>query len=46
MFASKIKDVKQTNMLEFVEYCFEQIPNEKLREEGAEDSKRADKIKG
>lgn len=32
-FASKIKYVKQTNMLKFVEYCFEQIPNEKLWEE-------------
>lgn len=30
VFASKIKGVKQTNMLEFVEYCFEHIPNEKL----------------
>ncbi len=37
-FASKIKGVKQTNMLEFVEYCFEQIPDEKLWEEGGEDS--------
>lgn len=26
-------------MLEFVEYCFEQIPDEKLWEEGGEDSK-------
>ncbi len=34
LFASKIKGVKQTNMLEFIEYCFEQIPNEKLWEEG------------
>ena len=24
-FAKKIKDVKQTNMLELVEYCFEQL---------------------
>ena len=39
LFASKIKGVKQTNMLEFVEYCFEQIPDEKLWEEGGEDSK-------
>ena len=38
-FASKIKGVKQTNMLEFVEYCFEQIPNEKLWEEGGKDTK-------
>lgn len=29
-FASKIKGVQQTNLLEFVEYCFEQIPNETL----------------
>lgn len=29
-FATKIKGIKQTNMLEFIEYCFEQIPNEKL----------------
>ena len=34
LFASKIKGVKQTNMLKFIEYCFEQIPNEKLWEEG------------
>lgn len=33
IFASKLKGVKQTNMLEFIEYCFEQIPNEKLWEE-------------
>lgn len=38
-FASKIKGVKQTNMLEFVEYCFEQVPNEKLWEEGGKDTK-------
>lgn len=35
-FASKIKGVKQTNMLELIEYCFEQIPNEKLWEEGGQ----------
>lgn len=29
-FASKIKGLQQTNLLEFVEYCFEQIPNETL----------------
>lgn len=29
-FASKIKGLRQTNLLEFVEYCFEQIPNETL----------------
>lgn len=34
-FASKIKGVQQTNMLEFVEYCFKQIPNENLWEEGS-----------
>lgn len=33
VFATKIKDVKQTNMLKFIEYCFEQIPNEKLWED-------------
>lgn len=33
-FAAKIKGVKETNILEFIEYCFEQIPNEKLWEEG------------
>lgn len=34
-FALKIRDVKQTNMLEFIEYCFEQIPSETLWEEGS-----------
>lgn len=29
-FAAKIKGIKQTNMLEFIEYCFEQIPDEIL----------------
>lgn len=29
-FASKIKGLQQTNLLVFVEYCFEQIPNETL----------------
>lgn len=38
-FASKIKSVKQTNMLEFIVYCFEQIPNEKLWEEGGQKPK-------
>lgn len=38
-FASRIKNVKQTNMLEFIEYCFEQIPNEKLWEEGGQKPK-------
>ena len=38
-FAAKIKGVQQTNMLEFVEYCFEQIPNENLWEEGGQDPK-------
>lgn len=32
-FANRIRGVKQTNMLEFIEYCFQQIPNEKLWEE-------------
>lgn len=32
-FASKIKGLQQTNLLEFVEYCFEQIPNETLWDE-------------
>ncbi len=34
IFASKIKNVKETNMLEFVNYCMEQIPDAKLWEEG------------
>ena len=38
-FASKIKGVKQTNMLEFIDYCIEQIPNEKLWEEGGQNTK-------
>lgn len=38
-FASKIKNVKQTNMLEFIEYCFEQIPKENLWEEGGQKPK-------
>lgn len=38
-FASKIKNVKQTNMLEFIEYYFAQIPNEKLWEEGGQKPK-------
>lgn len=29
-FASKIKGLQQTNLLEFIEYCFKQIPNETL----------------
>ena len=29
-FAEKISGIRQTNMLEFVEYCFEQLPGEKL----------------
>ena len=29
-FASKIKGLQQTNLLDFIEYCFEQIPNETL----------------
>lgn len=35
-FAKKIKGVKETNMLEFVEYCFLFIPNEELWEERGE----------
>lgn len=31
--ASKLKNVKQTNLLEFIEYCFAQIPNENLWDE-------------
>lgn len=34
-FASKIRNVEQTNMLEFVKYCFEQIPGEKLWEDSS-----------
>ena len=29
-FANKIKGIKKTNMLEFIEYCFMQLPDEKL----------------
>lgn len=29
-FAKKIKGIKETNMLAFVEYCFQQMPGEKL----------------
>ncbi len=29
-FAKKIKEINETNMLAFVEYCFQQIPGEKL----------------
>lgn len=29
-FAAKIKGIRQTNMLKFIEYCFEQLPSEKL----------------
>lgn len=29
-FAKKIKNIKETNMLEFVEYCFQQLPQENL----------------
>lgn len=32
-FAKKLKGIKETNMLAFVEYCFQQIPEEKLWEE-------------
>lgn len=35
-FANKIKGVKGTNMLEFVEYCFQQLPSENLWEERGE----------
>lgn len=35
-FAKKIKGIKQTNLLEFVEYCIHQIPGENLWEEGDE----------
>lgn len=38
-FAKRIKEVKQTNMLEFVEYCFEQLPDENLWEERGKDTK-------
>ena len=34
IFANRIKNVKETNMLEFVNYCMEQIPEAKLWEEG------------
>ena len=29
-FAQKIKGIKETNMLAFIEYCFEQLPGENL----------------
>ena len=29
-FAKKIKEINETNMLAFVEYCFQQMPGEKL----------------
>ena len=29
-FAKKIKGIKETNMLTFVEYCFQQLPGEEL----------------
>lgn len=32
MFVNKIRNVKETNMLEFVEYCFQQIPGARLWE--------------
>ena len=32
MFANKIRNVKETNMLEFIEYCFQQIPSARLWE--------------
>lgn len=35
-FAEKIKNVRETNMVEFVEYCFQQMPGEKLWEERSE----------
>lgn len=39
IFASKIRGVKETNMLEFIEYCIQQIPNQKLWEERGENRK-------
>lgn len=30
IFAKKIDGVKETNMLAFVEYCFQQMPGEEL----------------
>ena len=32
-FAGKINGIKETNMLKFVEYCFQQLPGEQLWEE-------------
>ena len=32
-FARKIKGIKETNMLAFVEYCFQQLPGEQLWKE-------------
>lgn len=36
VFAERIKNVKETNMLAFIEYCFQQIPGENLWEERGE----------
>ena len=35
-FAKKIEGIKETNMLTIVEYCFQQMPGEKLWEESGE----------
>ena len=35
-FAKKIEGITETNMLTFVEYCFQQMPGEKLWEERGE----------
>jgi hypothetical protein len=32
-FAAKIKGIRETNMLSFIEYCFQQMPGESLWEE-------------
>lgn len=33
IFAHKIRGIKETNMLDFIEYCFTLLPNEKLWED-------------
>lgn len=35
-FAKKIEGIKETNMLTFIEYCFQQMPREELWEERGE----------
>ena len=32
-FAKKIEGIKETNMIKFIDYCFQQMPGEILQEE-------------